>query len=165
MINLMNGLTYDEYFNKLNEDHKSQMQKSYERTVLSKKAKAFFSDLSEEVRLVIFSEGYCPDCTVVIPFLKRIQELTSKVTISFLSREENIDLLEKCSGESRIPTIITFEKNMQPMGLYLEFPMEFKNNMKILNEKERMGLIVQFREGKYNDMIEKEIMELFKRKG
>jgi hypothetical protein len=40
--------------------------------------------------------------------------------------------------------------------------MEFKNNVKNLNEKERTGLIAKFREGKYIDMIEKDIMSFSK---
>jgi hypothetical protein len=59
---------------------------------------------------------------------------------------------------------MTFDNDMQPLGLYLEFPIELKNSMKNLNEKERTELVKQFREGKYNDMIEKNIIELFNRK-
>lgn len=164
MKNLMNGLNYNEYIDKLNDEHKLQLIKSYEDITLSQNTKTFFSDFPEEVKVVIFSEGYCPDCSLIIPFIRKIQECNSKVSISILSRDENVDLLEECSGEARIPTIMTFKKDMEPIGLYVEFPKEFKDSMKNLNENNRIELIKQFREGKYNDIIEKDIMKLFIRK-
>jgi thiol-disulfide isomerase/thioredoxin len=162
MIDLSNALDFDGYLNKNNEEERQNLVEAYEKTVLSNKIVDAVKAIDKEVNIVVFSEGYCPDCIVTLPFVKRMQNLNENLKVYYLGMKGNKELLEEYTGTSRIPTVMTFTKDMEPKGVYIEVPKVIAEKMaKVPSDKQR-ELVLEFRQGKYNELIEEELLEIIK---
>lgn len=156
MFGLKGSIDIEEYMKNLDKHH----EEAYKNTVLSDEAKNKIKALGDEVLVLAFTEGFCPDCTVSIPFVKRLKEENDKISVNVLPRTGNEAFLEENLGEARIPTIMVFSKDLTPKGVYLEFPEKLKNNIAIVSMDEKKSLIKEYREGKYNNLIEEELLNL-----
>jgi hypothetical protein len=160
MICLEETLTYEQYIEKASPEQRTAQQEAYGKTELSRNALKKAASLEQEVNAVIFSEGYCPDCVVVIPYLVKLAQKCDKLKLHFMSRSGNEELLQKITGECRIPTIVTFTKEMEPKGVYIEFPDTLKETMAGNSVEAVKAIVNEYREGKYNDLIEKHLLEI-----
>ena len=61
---------------------------------------------------------------------------------------------------TRIPTIITFDSEMNPKGAYVEFPKKLLEKMIPLKIEEKKNLVNDYRQGKYNSIIEEELLDI-----
>ena len=156
MFGLKGAIDIEEYMKTLDKHH----EEAYLSTTLSEEAKDTLKDLKEEIIVLAFTEGFCPDCTVSIPFVKRFKEENDKISVSVLPRTGNEAFLEENLGEARIPTIMVFSKDLAPKGVYLEFPEKLKDNIAIVTMDEKKELIKEYRAGKYNNLIEEELLNL-----
>ena len=68
--------------------------------------------------------------------------------------------LEEFTGDARIPTVITFDGEMNPKGAYVEFPKKLLEKMISLKIEEKKNLVNDYREGKYNSLIEEELLDI-----
>jgi thiol-disulfide isomerase/thioredoxin len=162
MIDLSKALDFDGYLNKNNEEERQNLVEAYEKTVLSNKIVDAVKAIDKEVNIVVFSEGYCPDCIVTLPFVKRMQNLNENLKVYYLGMKGNKELLEEYTGTSRIPTVMTFTKDMEPKGVYIEVPRVIAEKMaKVPSDKQR-ELVLEYRQGKYNELIEEELLEIIK---
>lgn len=156
MINLDLALSYEEYMDKLTEDHKAV----YEKTFIAEDTKDTLKGLDRKINAIVFSEGFCPDCTVSLPILKRFQEINSNIKINMLPREGNESFLEENLGEARIPTFMFFDENMNPLGVFVEFPESLKEKIALAKMDEKQQFVREYREGKYNNLIEKDFLNI-----
>lgn len=162
MIDLSNALDFEGYLNKNNEEERQNLVEAYEKTVLSSKVIDAVKAIDKKVNIVVFSEGYCPDCIVTLPFVKRMQNLNENLKVYYLGMKGNKELLEEYTGTSRIPTVMTFTKDMEPKGVYIEVPKVIAEKMaKVPSDKQR-ELVLEYRQGKYNELIEEELLEIIK---
>jgi thiol-disulfide isomerase/thioredoxin len=162
MIDLSKALDFDGYLNKNNEEERQNLVEAYEKTVLSNKIVDAVKALDKEVNIVVFSEGYCPDCIVTLPFVKRMQNLNENLKVYYLGMKGNKELLEEYTGTSRIPTVMTFTKDMEPKGVYIEVPKVIAEKMAKMPSDKQRELVLEYREGKYNELIEEELLEIIK---
>lgn len=159
MVDLLSkGISFSEYMNGKEVD----LGSVYNNTHLSTNIKKKIKDLREKRIAMVFSEGYCPDCTVVVPFVKRLQEENSNIELYFFKREGNEEFLESAVGEARIPTILVFDEEFEPKGAYIELPEKLKNKIQNADMQEKKEYVKEYREGKYNDLLEEELIEIFK---
>lgn len=158
MFDLSGAFTFDEYVEKSTEEKRKVQMDALERTVLSDNAKNKIKQINEEINIVVFSESYCPDCVITLPFIKRIEELNNKIKMYMMPLKGNEAVLEECVGEKRIPTVMAFDSKMEPIGVYIEMPGALKEKMVGLSEAEIKSLIADYRQGKYNDLIESELL-------
>ncbi|CCJ33079.1 thioredoxin family protein [Caloramator australicus] len=161
-MDLTKALSFEEYLNDLTEEQKNVYFNFYNNIFLDEDNITFIEKIQETVNLIVFSEGYCPDCLVTLPILKRIMEINKKINGYLFKRNGNEKMLLDMVGEARIPTILLFDKDFQPRSFYIEFPKEFKEKLTDLKDDEKKQYILKFREGKYVKLIEKEIIELLK---
>jgi thiol-disulfide isomerase/thioredoxin len=162
MIDLSKALDFDGYLNKNNEEERQNLVEAYEKTVLSNKIVDAVKAIDKEVNIVVFSEGYCPDCIVTLPFVKRMQNLNENLKVYYLGMKGNKELLEEYTGTSRIPTIMTFTKDMKPKGVYIEVPKVIAEKMAKVPSGKQRELVLEYRQGKYNELIEEELLEIIK---
>lgn len=162
MINLSNGLSFEEYLHKTDGEQRKKQVEAYEKTLLSESVANDVKKVDERVNVVVFSEGFCPDCIVTLPFVKRIEELNSNIKVTIMPRSGNEELLREFTGEARIPTVMSFTGEMEPKGVYIELPQELKEMMIGIGEDERKKLIQDYRDGKYNSLIENELIKIIK---
>lgn len=159
MIDVKDGLNFEEYLKK-DEKYEVMYKKCYENTLLSEENIDKIKELKETVNIVIFSEGYCPDCAVTLPFLEKIQSYNKNIKIGIFPRSGNEQLIEEFTGDSRIPTVLSFSKNMEPKGAYVEVPEEVTTKLISSPSKERGNLIEDYRKGKYNNLIEEQLVKI-----
>lgn len=162
MIDLSKGLDFQGYLNKNTEEQNAKLLRAYENTKLSKETEEAVKSLKEKVNVVVFSEGYCPDCIVTLPFVKRMQELNDNIKVYYYRLEGNRELLEEFTGTSRIPTVMTFTEAMEPKGAYIEVPQVLAEQVAKLSGDKQKELIRDYRQGKYNDLIEKDLLSIIK---
>lgn len=160
MINLSKGFTFEEYLEQSKLKYGDIQLTAYNSTNLSSNTKDSLQNLSSTVNVAVFSEGYCPDCIVTLPFIKRMAEENNNINLYCFPKSGYESFLEECTGEARIPTIITFDKEMNPKGAYVEFPKELLEKMTSLKIEEKKNLVNDYRQGKYNSIIEEELLDI-----
>lgn len=163
MIDLSKGMDFQGYLNKCSEGQREKLLKAYENTKLSNKAVRELKSLKEKVNVVVFSEDYCPDCIVTLPFVKRVQELNDNIKVYYYGLQENKALLEEYTGTARIPTVMTFSDTMEPKGAYVEVPEEIGERVARLSPDKQKQIIQDYRQGKYNNLIEKDLLEIMRK--
>lgn len=158
MINLEKGLSFQDYMK-----DKNELKERYDNTELSMDAKESIKELKDGRQVLIFTEGYCKDCTAALPFIKRLEEENSLIKLHLFGikdQEDNKNFLEEAVGEVRIPSILVFDDEMNPKGVYIETPKEIKDKITVAPLDEKQTYINEYREGKYNDLIEKDLLEI-----
>lgn len=162
MIDLSKGLTFEQYLIKNSEEERNKVLEAYEKTELSKQTIDAVKSISEKVNLVVFSEGYCPDCVVTLPFIKRMENLNDNIKVYLFGMKGNKELLEQYTGTARIPTVMAFSESMEPKGAYIEVPRHIAERMAKLPSEKQRELVLEYRQGKHNELIEKELLEIIK---
>jgi len=160
MIDLTKGLSFNEYLSKQHANYGDVQDKAYEKTLLSQEAQNKIKGLDKTIHAAVFTEGFCPDCIVTIPFIQRMAEENPNLKIYLMPRTGFENFLEEAVGAARIPTIITFDEDMNPKGAYVETPKALTEKMVSLNSDEKKALIMDYRAGKYNDLVEKDLLEI-----
>ncbi len=160
MLDFTKSLTFEEYLGKQHDKYGDVQNTAYDNTSLSDSTKADVHNLNETIHVAVFSEGFCPDCIVTIPFLQRLKEESANLKLHFFPRTGFEDFLNEAVGDSRIPTVITFDSSMAPKGAYVEMPKDIVAKMPTLSMDERKALVADYRAGKYNDLIEKNLLDI-----
>ncbi len=162
MIDLSKGLTFEQYLNKNSEEERNKVLEAYEKTELSKEAVDEIKAISKKINVVVFSEGYCPDCVVTLPFIKRMENLNDNIKVYLFGMKGNKELLEQYTGTARIPTVMTFTEAMEPKGAYIEVPKVIAEKMAKLPSEKQKELVLEYRQGMHNKLVEKELLEIIK---
>ncbi|MGK0465396.1 MAG: hypothetical protein ACJAX4_000675 [Clostridium sp.] len=160
MINLSEGTTFETYLEQSKLKYGDVQLTSYNSTNLSLITKESLKSINSTVNVAVFSEGYCPDCIVTLPFIKRMAEENKNITLYCFPKTGYENFLEECTGNARIPTILTFDNEMNPKGAYVEFPKNMLDKMDTLKIEEKKNLINDYRQGKYNHMIEESLLDI-----
>lgn len=160
MFDLSNAFTFDEYLKNCSEEKRQLQKEAYDNIHLSKEGLKKIEEIKEVINVMVFSEGYCPDCVVTLPFVKRIEEKNPNVKMYIMPLKGNENILLECVGEKRIPTVMVFNKDMEPMGVYIEMPEKIKQKMVSLSEDGKREIIKEYRMGKYNNLIEEELLNI-----
>lgn len=160
MIDLTKSSTFEEYLEQSKENYGDVQLKAYNSTNLSLVTKESLKNLTSAIHVAIFSEGYCPDCIVTLPFIKRMAEENKNINLYCFPKDGYVEFLEEYTGDSRIPTIITFDNEMNPKGAYVEFPKELLDMMGSLKIEEKKNMVNDYRQGKYNSIIEQELLDI-----
>lgn len=160
MLDFTKSLTFEEYLQKQHDKYGDVQNETYNNTSLSSKTKAYIHNLNETIHVAVFSEGFCPDCIITLPFIQRLKEENSNLKVHFFSRTGFEDFLNEAVGDCRIPTVISFDSSMCPKGVYVEMPKELVSKMSILSMDERKSLVADYRAGKHNDLIEKNLLDI-----
>ncbi len=158
MVGINKGISFESYMK-----DKEELRKYYEGTTLSDIGKEAVKGLEEQRIVLVFTEGYCPDCTVTLPFIKRFAEENPLIKIYIFGikeDEDNREFLNMAVGESRIPTLLSFDKDMNPIGAYVELPNKLKNIIAKASLEEKKSYVEKYRQGLYNNFIEEEVLDI-----
>ena len=83
MLDFSKSLNFEEYLEKQHLKYGDIQDKAYTETKLSLETKDSIKDLNETVHAAIFTEGFCPDCIVTIPFFKDYQKKMKNLSFIF----------------------------------------------------------------------------------
>jgi thiol-disulfide isomerase/thioredoxin len=163
MIDLNKSMSYEEYIKGYTDEQAENQKVKYEQAVLSADTVSKVEELKSKVKILIFSEGYCPDCHVTIPFIMKMEELNKNIQVYFMNKIGNETLLNEFTGDARIPTVMFFTENMEPKGVYIEFPEALKDIMSGKSMDGVRQVVQEYRNGQYNKLIEKQIIDILSR--
>lgn len=150
-------LTYDEYIENATVEQKMIIDKINKKNNLSTDVIEKIKNIKKSVNLLIFAESYCKDCAVILSFLTKMSEINKNIDIKILPRKGNEDILKEYSKEQKIPTIINLDNDEK--NIFSEFPSIAKEEI-TNNANEKSNIISEFRNGKYNDYVQNEILQI-----
>ncbi|WP_018249783.1 thioredoxin family protein [Orenia marismortui] len=159
MLSLDDAISFKDFLNSSSNEYKEDQLRLCEDIELSNSAKRKVLEVETKIDLIVFSEIYCPDCRIVIPFLQQIEEINNNITIYIYPRKSYEDLMKEYTGTAKIPTILRVNSNNKSIGEFIEFPKKIKEEIRLANEDDKKDLINRYRRGEYNQLIEKEILE------
>ena len=137
---------------------KSKTQlKIIDKIELSAETEKTVKSINKEIKILCFAQVYCPDCRAIVPFIKKFSDLNSNIKIDYLPREGHEDLLKKLTDTVKIPTLVSQKEDKLSVFL-LEFPNIVQKEMKE-NPENYDEIKYNFRIGKYNKEIEKELID------
>lgn len=160
MLDMKNGLTYEEYLKTATDEEREMIEEFFNRAVVSEEKINEINSIENEVDIAVFSITRCKDAASAIPFLIKLSENNKNINIKFWDREGNEEILEELTGARRVPSILQIE-NGQVLKSYIEFP-------KVLDEKinnnleEKENFVNDLRSNKYDKEIEEEIFSIIK---
>lgn len=160
MIDFSKGYSIDEYFLKGYEEERDRQKRACERTVFSPEFEEAAARVNETVFLAAFAEIYCPDTVVAMPFVKRAADLNPLIRLVIFEREPLRKELESMAGEAKIPTLLFFDEEMNLRGKFVELPDELKEMMGDADPGERSSMKIDYRRGRYNNLIQKQLAAL-----
>ena len=160
VIDFTKGYSFDEYLEKGYEEERDRQRRACSRAVFSQAFEDAVRSVNRPLKLAAFAEIYCPDSVVTMSFVRRMTELNPKIELAVFPRSPFEKELEALTGSSRIPTLLFFDDEMLLKGSYVELPKALKEEMRDLDAGERSALTLDYRRGKYNEMIQEELCGL-----
>ena len=100
-----------------------------------------------------------------IPFLLKLSELNKNIEVKFLRREGNEELLEELSGERKVPTFLILNEKGNTVRKYIEFPIGVKEILLNTDKEKVQDIIDNMRKGKYNNLIQEDIIRFLTGEG
>ena len=162
IIDFSKGYSLDEYFQKGYEEERDRQKRACERTVYSPEFEAAVKAVTKPVLLAAFTEIYCPDSVVTMPFVKRAVDRNSRIRLAIFERDPFRKELEALSGAIKIPTFIFFDEAMNVKGKYVETPERFQEEFNDADPDERSAMTLEYRRGKYNHLIQEHFISILR---
>lgn len=160
MLDMDKSMNYEELISGAPDNHKRLVKRMYSGVKLFEEGIEDIKNINTPVEVVIFTETRCQDSAIVIPFLLRLSELNENINLSFFRMKGNEDILEKMSGEKRVPTILVLNNDGDVLRKYVELPNRVKYKIKESDGRDRNVLVRKMRMGKFNEYIQKDLIEL-----
>lgn len=160
MVDLKLGLSYEEYFNSATDEEKEIIKEFYDKTTISKESRDKVQKVNTKKEISVFSLHRCKDAATVIPVLMELSKENPNLHIKFYLRDENSEALEKLTGEVRVPSILVHDEHGNISRKFIEFPKVVQDEIDKNPKEMKEEIVLAFRNGKYKDELEKEIVEL-----
>lgn len=160
-FNEIKGITTYEHIKSFADKEQLEMiEKQYKQGELYYYGTDDIKAIEERKDIIIFFENRCTDAATLMPFIRKLASLSEHINLHFCSANENEELLNRVIGEKKIPTVVVLDKNSSISGVYKEFP-KVVNELIEENPDNREFIVKQeFRKGKYNLDIQKDIVKL-----
>lgn len=96
-------------YTKLNESRMHRLDKTI---AVTQETKALLENLSKEYIWLVLAESWCGDAAQVVPVINKMAEVTSKIDLRIVLRDENEELMNLflTNGTKSIPKLIIIEK-------------------------------------------------------
>ncbi|MEG0856465.1 MAG: thioredoxin family protein [Terrisporobacter sp.] len=155
---MKNPMSYKEFIDSAEQEHRVFIDSLHEQGQLLDEGLQYIKDIKEDTNIVVFTETRCEDSATTMPFLIKLAELNKKLKVSFYRREGNEEILEKLTGEKRVPTIVVLDKKGNPERHYIEFSKKLKQKLESSPIEETQSIIDDMRLGKYNGYIQEDLI-------
>lgn len=149
---------YKTYLNGSTPEHKEIQNSIYGKIELSEESIEKIRAIKKKIKLILFAEVYCPDCRVFVPFIEKIRRENKNIEIEIKKRSGMEKEAEKEYGVTRIPTLLRPTASGY-IKIYEEFPEIVMEKLKKNGAGNTIQLIQEYRIGRYNKDIEKQIVE------
>ena len=162
-IDLSKGVSYERY---LFGGTGMQIERVFARTKavrLSDELRAAAQRIDSPVVFVTYGSITCPDCAVAVPFLEALKNANPTIETLYFARDNKArEMLLERTGLNRIPTIFVTDRNGRILsGHYVEYPRVIYDLLeKSKTEEEKRAHIEEFRAGKYDDDVQRDLADL-----
>ncbi len=87
---------------------------------ISEEVISVFKDISEKQTWLIISEPWCGDASQTLPFLNKIAQLSEKIDLKILLRDENPELMDQflTNGSQSIPIVIMLDEDFNVLQTF-----------------------------------------------
>ncbi len=81
---------------------------------------AAFENISEKQTWLVISEPWCGDAAQTLPFLNKIAQLSEKIDLKIVLRDENPELMDQflTNGSRSIPIVIMLDENLNVLQTF-----------------------------------------------
>lgn len=165
MLRLDIGLTYDEYLEMAETEQLEFINKLNEESNLIENNLEKIRRMDTYKHIVVFAEPHCRDVAKTVPFLLKLSDLNNKISVKFLRKKGNEKLLEKLTGEVKIPTILILDNLGEVERKYVEFPKGVKEILKNTKVEETQEVVDNMRNGKYDHLIQDDLIKFITGEG
>ena len=165
MKNFDLGITYNEYLSLADEEQRGIIDRLNEQSQLINKDLHKVRNIKNKLNILVFGEPRCKDAATEIPFLLKVSELNKTIEVKFLRREGNEELLEELSGERKVPTFLILNEKGNTVRKYIEFPIGVKEILLNTDKEKVQDIIDNMRKGKYNNLIQEDIIRFLTGEG
>ena len=127
------------HYSELNETRMNRLEKTI---VIADENVQKLQRLQKEYIWLVISEGWCGDAAQILPVIHKMAELSEKIDLRIVFRDENDDLMNLflTNGTKSIPKLIILDKNtLEVLGDF--GPRPIGATQLILDYKKQYGLI------------------------
>ena len=154
------------HYSELNEARMNRLEKTVK---ISTEIIQKLNQLNGDYIWLVISEGWCGDAAQILPVIYKMAELSEKIDLKIVFRDENDDLtnLFLTNGTKSIPKLIILDKNtLEVLGDYgprpigaNQFMLDYKKEFGMIDEKAKAALQMWYLKDK-GLSIQNEILEL-----
>lgn len=154
------------HYSELNETRMNRLEKTI---VIADENVQKLQRLQKEYIWLVISEGWCGDAAQILPVIHKMAELSEKIDLRIVFRDENDDLMNLflTNGTKSIPKLIILDKNTlevlgdfgpRPIGA-TQLILDYKKQYGLIDEKGKTDLQLWYLHDK-GLSTQKEIMDL-----
>ena len=98
----------------------SRMKRILKTTSIADEVLSTVNCLNDKLHWVILTESWCGDAAQNIPVFAKIAEANPNITLHFLLRDENLELMDKylTKGSRSIPKLICLDEELNELGTW-----------------------------------------------
>ena len=154
------------HYSELNEARMNRLEKTVK---ISTEIIQKLNQLNGDYIWLVISEGWCGDAAQILPVIYKMAELSEKIDLKIVFRDENDDLtnLFLTNGTKSIPKLIILDKiTLEVLGDYgprpigaNQFMLDYKKEFGMIDEKAKSELQMWYFKDK-GLSIQNEILEL-----
>jgi thioredoxin-like negative regulator of GroEL len=97
-----------------------RMKRLDKQITLNEELRERLQKIDREMVWLVLTEAWCGDAAQIIPLLERMAEVSGKITLKFILRDENLEIMDQflTNGRSRsIPKVICLDaKTLEVLG-------------------------------------------------
>lgn len=153
-------MDYEEYLNNANDEEIIFINELYDQGQILEDGLRDIISLKQDIKILVITSTRCKDSATIIPFLIKLSQFNEHIKVNFLLKRNNEELLRKLSGEMKLPTIIVMDSDNNVIRKFVEFPKGVKDILINSPKEETQKIIDEMRNGKYNDLIQLDLIKL-----
>lgn len=123
-------------------------------------------DLTQKQIWLVLSESWCGDAAHTVPIMQKMTEVSDKIELSLLFRDENLDFMDHflTNGGRSIPKLIIMDENRTVLATWGPRPVEcqkmYENAVKEKPFEEVLEMLQKWYNADKSISTQKELMEL-----
>jgi thiol-disulfide isomerase/thioredoxin len=109
------GLPYEQYVASGRPDQVEKWQRQHDQVRLNEDQRNLITSFQRQVNVLVTSGLWCGDCSAQVPMLDQIANVSPRIQMRILDRDEHLDLAEQvmiCGG-LRVPTVLFLNEDFE----------------------------------------------------
>lgn len=154
-------------YTKLNYSRSKRLDKT---AVIDETSATIFKNIEQPQTWLVISEPWCGDAAQTLPFLSKIAQLSPKIILKIVLRDENLELMDKflTNGTRSIPKLIILDENYSVLSTWgprskeaTQLVTDYKETHGALDETFREQIQVWYNKDKGKAIV-KDLVECIK---